>query len=81
MRYKMLIIIWVVLIFGVLVMIGVPIEKCFLWMTYISLAFLVCNLLWQLFAFVWILILQKKSYDRFLFWIKPKSKRKLKKKG
>ncbi|WP_335716285.1 hypothetical protein [Neobacillus drentensis] len=80
MRYKIIIFLLVVLIFGLLVMSGVPIEKCFLWMSYVSLAFLVSNVLWQLFAFIWILILQKKSYDRFLFWIKPKSKRRLKKK-
>ncbi|MEH7886955.1 hypothetical protein V7654_21875 [Bacillus sp. JJ1609] len=59
---------------------GDPIEFILTWVAYISLAFLVCRVLWELFAFIWIVILQKKDYDRFLFWIKPKLKRKLKKK-
>jgi hypothetical protein len=59
---------------------GDLIELVLAWVAYISFAFLVCTVLWELFAFIWIVILKKKDYDRFLFWIKPKSKRKLKKK-
>lgn len=80
MMYKIIIFLQVVLIFGLLVISGVPMEKDLLWISHISLAVLISLVLWQLFEFIWILILQKKNYDRFLFWIKPKSKRKLKKK-
>ncbi|MFF3025651.1 hypothetical protein ACFVRR_23920 [Gottfriedia sp. NPDC057948] len=83
MRYKKIILLLFVLIFGWLVFSDVQIEeKYFLWIAIIAFAFLVSIVLWELFAFIWILILQKKSYDRFFFWIKPKrkSKRKLKKK-
>ncbi|WP_129690812.1 hypothetical protein [Gottfriedia acidiceleris] len=83
MRYKKIILPLFVLIFGWLVFSDVPIEeKYFLWLAYICVTSGFAFILWELFAFIWILILQKKSYDRFFFWIKPKrkSKRKLKKK-
>jgi hypothetical protein len=60
--------------------VGDPIELVLTGIMYISLGFLVCRVLWEIFLFVWIEILQKRDYDRLLFWIKPKSKRKLKKK-
>jgi hypothetical protein len=59
---------------------GDPIEFVLKWIMYISFAFLLFTVLWEIFAFVWIVILQKRDYDRYLFWIKPKSKRKSKKK-
>jgi hypothetical protein len=58
---------------------GDPVEIVLTWVTYIILAFFICRMLWELFAFIWIVILQKKDYERFFFWIKPKSKRKRKK--
>ncbi|ALC91718.1 hypothetical protein AM500_19480 [Bacillus sp. FJAT-18017] len=57
-----------------------PFEFVLKWIAYISLAFLVFTVLWEIFAFVWIVVLQKRDYDRYLFWIKPKPKRRSKKK-
>lgn len=59
---------------------GDAIEFILKWVAYICFSYLALLALWELFAFIWIVILKKRDYDRTLFWLKPRSKRKSKNK-